>query len=142
MIDNDNRNRDLSEHRLLGTSETGVKLCTADKSLGQADIVDWAIAMIEAEAARLQGNDFSPLNSVLCTQGLALDAMFAKLVREAVEGHAIAYQALGLALWAQSQSRATLVTLVSRAKLRPAAQAHRSRKNLDEQTAANGDSYA
>jgi hypothetical protein len=140
-MNNHSRNRDPSEHCLVRTSETGAKPGTADKSLGQTDPVEWAVALIESETARLRSNGFGGLNTVLGTQGLALDAMFMQLTREAVEGDGIGYQAIGLALRAQSQSRATLVTLVSRAKPRPAAHAYRARKNLDEQTAANGDSH-
>ena len=142
MMDNHSRNRAPSAHRLVATSETGAKLCTADKSLGQTDPVEWAVALIESETARLRGNGFGGLNAVLGTQGLALDAIFMRLTREAVEGHAVGYRALGLALRAQSQSRATLVTLVSRAKPRPPAQAHRSIKNSDDQSAASGNSPA
>jgi hypothetical protein len=128
--------------RLVASSETGARLCTAGKSVAQTDVVEWAIATIESEAARLRGNGFSVLNAVLGTQGLALDAMFTQLTREAVDGNTVRYQSLVLALRAQSQSRISLVTLVSRAKSRPLARARRSRKNFDDQSAANGNSCA
>ena len=101
-------------------------------------IVDRLVAMIELEAARIRGNDLSALNTVLGSQVLALDTIFAELVKKAVKDDIVLYDALRLALKAQSQSRAALNCLVSVA--RPRAFPPRSNKNFDEQTAANGNS--
>ena len=135
----ENHNRSSLGNSAVSASDTGAKP-SAGESVGQADPVEWAIALIESETARLRRNDFTALNEVLGTQGLALDAMFTQLTREPAGGHAAGYQALGLALRAQLRSRVTLVTLVSCAKPRPAAQAHSARKDFDEQSAANADS--
>jgi hypothetical protein len=84
----------------------------------------------------LRGNDFSALNAVLAGQALALDTIFTQLAREAVEDNILVQQVLRLALKAQSQSRATVDSLVSIA--RPRARPRRSQRNFDEQTIADG----
>jgi xanthine/CO dehydrogenase XdhC/CoxF family maturation factor len=89
-------------------------------------------------AARIRGNDLSALYAVLGSQALALDTIFAELVKKAVADDIVLYDALSLALKAQSQSRAALDSLV--AVSRPRALATRPNGNFDEQTAANGNS--
>ena len=102
----------------------------------QTDPVERMIAIIESEAARLRGNDFSALNAVLAAQGLALDTIFTQLAREGAEDNMLVHQLLRLALRAQSQSRTTLGSLRSFTGPRPPRL--RSERNFDEQSDANG----
>ncbi len=123
---------------VVAAIETGEKLRRPQESVAQTDPVERTVAMIESEAARLRGNDFSALNAVLAGQALALDTIFTQLTREAVEDSVLTREVLRLALKAQSQSRTTLDSLVS--FVRPRAPHPRSERNFDEQTAANGKS--
>jgi hypothetical protein len=123
---------------VVAAIETGASFRGPEAGSGQTGPVERLIAIIESEAARLRGNDFSALNSVLAGQALALDTMFAQLARESVEDNVLDHQVMRLALRAQSQSRATLDSLVSVA--RPRAHPKRSQKNFDEQTVANRNS--
>lgn len=125
------------EDRIVAALETGSKFRGSPESSEPTDSVDRLVAMIESEAARIRGNDLSALNTVLGSQVLALDTIFAELVKKAVRDDIVLYDALRLALKAQSQSRAALNCLVSVARPRlPTG----SNKNFAEQTAANGNS--
>jgi hypothetical protein len=126
------------QDRIVAAIEIGAKFRGSLESSQSTDSVDRLVAMIESEAARIRGNDLSALNTVLGSQVLALDTIFAELVKKAVKDDIVLYDALRLALKAQSQSRAALNCLVSVA--RPRAFSQRSNKNFDEQTAANGNS--
>ncbi len=126
------------EDRIVAAIETGTKFRGSLESSQQTDSVDRLVAMIESEAARIRGNDLSALNTVLGSQVLALDTIFAELVKKAVKDDIVLYDALRLALKAQSQSRAALNCLVNVA--RPRTPPPRSNRNFDEQTAANGNS--
>jgi len=130
--------RNRMEDCVVAAIETGAKLRRTEESSAETDPVERTIAMIQSEAARLRGNDFSALNAVLAGQALALDTIFTQLARESVEDNILFRQTLCLALKAQSQSRATLHSLVSFA--RPRAQSRRSERNFDEQIIANGKS--
>jgi predicted secreted protein len=92
---------------VVAAIETGASFRGPEAGSGQTGPVERLIAIIESEAARLRGNDFSALNSVLAGQALALDTMFAQLARESVEDNVLDHQVMRLALRAQSQSRAT-----------------------------------
>ena len=128
-----------SKHRLeesvVAAFETGARVRGPQESETHSDPIERTIAIIESEAARLRGNDFSALNAVLAGQALALDTIFGQLAREAVVRDIIRQETLRLALKAQAQSRATLSTLVTVA--RPRVPSRRSEKNFDEQTIAN-----
>ena len=134
----------MKEHRsrvedsVVAAFETGARLRQSQDGPVQPDPVDRLVGMIESEAARIRGNDLSALNAVLGSQALALDTIFAELAKRAVKDDIVLYDALRLALKAQSQSRAALDSLVTVA--RPRALPRRSNKNFDEQTSANGNS--
>ena len=128
--------RSRLEDCVVAAIETGARLRGPQESSAQTDPVERTIAIVESEAARLRGNDFSALNAVLAGQALALDTIFTQLAREAVEDNILVHQVLRLALKAQSQSRTTLDSLRSFAG--PRARPLRSERNLDEQTIANG----
>ena len=128
------------EDRIVAAIETGTRLRQSQDSFALADPVDRLVGMVESEAARIRGNDLSALNAVLGSQALALDTIFAELAKKAVANDIIFYDALRLALKAQSQSRAALDSLVTVA--RPRSLPQRSSKNFDEQTAANGNSLS
>jgi hypothetical protein len=125
---------------VVAAIETGARLRGPEPNSAQTDPVERTIAIVESEAARLRGNDFSALNAVLAGQALALDTIFTQLVREAVDDNILVREVLRLALRAQSQSRATLHSLVSSA--RPCVRPSRSKGNFDEQTIANGNNPA
>ena len=128
------------EDSVVAAIEAGAKLRGTEDVGARTDPVERIIAIIESEAARLRGNDLSALNAVLAGQALALDTIFAKLAREAVEDDIVRRHTLALALKAQSQSRATLGSLVSFVRPRTAARPRRSKENSDEQTIAGGKS--
>jgi hypothetical protein len=134
-MENDNQPPRHLKDSVVAALETGAKFRGPEASSEQTDPVERLIAIIESEAARLRGNDFSALNSVLAGQALALDTMFAQLARESVENNVLDHQVMRLALRAQSQSRTTLDSLLSVA--RPRAHPKRAQKNFDEQTVAN-----
>ena len=126
------------EDRVVAAIQTGARFRGSLESTEPIDSVDRLVAMIESEAARIRGNDLSALTTVLANQALTLDIIFAELVKRAVKDDTMLYDSLRLGLKAQSQSRAALNCLVSVA--RPRTPPHRSNKNFDEQTAANGNS--
>ena len=128
--------RSRLEDCVVAAIETGARLRGPEPSGAQTDPVERTIAIIESEAARLRGNDFSALNAVLAGQALALDTIFTQLAREAVEDNILTYQVLRLALKAQSQSRTTLDSL--RYVAGPRAPHLRPKRNFDEQTDASG----
>lgn len=136
MMENDGKQRSRLEDCVVAAIETGARLRGPEQSSAQADPVERTIAIIESDAARLRGNDLSALNAVLAGQALALDTIFTQLAREAVEENILARDVLRLALKAQSQSRATLDSLVS--FVGPRARPRRTERNFDEQTIANG----
>ena len=136
MTDTHNQQRSRLEDCVVAAIETGATLRGPEENSAQTDPVERTIAVIQSEAARLRGNDFSALNAVLAGQALALDTIFTQLARGAVKDNILLKQVLCLALKAQSQSRATLDSLVTFA--RPQAQSRRSKRNFDEQTIANG----
>jgi hypothetical protein len=127
----------------VNRSRTALGDCVVPREGGvQTGLFERAIAMIETEAARLRGSGVGALQEILGVQGLALDLIVTQLALEAAESHAAGYQELRLALMAQSQSRVTLVGLLSHARSRPAAPARRAIKDSDDQNAANRDSSA
>ena len=128
--------RSRLEDCVVAAIDTGARLRGPQESSPRTDPVERTIAIIESEAARLRGNDFSALNAVLAGQALALDTIFTQLAREAVEDNILAREVLRLALKAQSQSRSALDSLASFA--RPRVLSRRSERNFDEQTVANG----
>ncbi len=128
--------RSRLEDCVVAAIDTGARLRGPQESTPRTDPVERTIAIIESEAVRLRGNDFSALNAVLASQALALDTIFSQLAREAVEDNILTYDVLRLALKAQSQSRSALDSLASFA--RPRVLSRRSERNFDEQTAANG----
>jgi len=128
------------EDCVVAAIETGAKLRGPEPGGAQTDPVERMIAIIESEAARLRGNDFSALNAVLAAQGLALDTIFTQLAREGAEDNILVHQVFRLALRAQSQSRTTLYSVRSFARPRPPRL--RSKRIFDEQTIANGKSPA
>jgi hypothetical protein len=136
-MDHKNRPHPL-EDRIVAAIQTGAKFRGSLESTEPIDSVDRLVAMIGSEAARIRGNDLSALTTVLANQALALDTIFVELVKRAVKDDIMLYDSLRLGLKAQSQSRAALNCLVSVA--RPRDPASRSKKNFDEQTAANGNS--
>lgn len=128
------------EDRIVAAIRTGAKFRGSLESSEPPDSVDRLVAMIESEAARIRGNDLSALTTVLANQALTLDTIFAELVKRAVKDDIMLYDSMRLGLKAQSQSRAALNCLLSVA--RPRDPVLRSKKNFDEQTAANGNSSA
>jgi hypothetical protein len=138
MTDDHHQQHSRLEDCVVAAIETGDTLRGPDETSAQTDPVERTIAVIRSEAARLRGNDFSALNAVLAGQALALDTIFTQLARRAVRDNILFDQVLRLALKAQSQSRATLDSLVTVA--RPRAQSRRPERNFDEQTIANGKS--
>ena len=139
MMENDSQPRRHLKDSIVAAVETGANFRGPEPGSAQTGPVERLMAIIESEAARLRGHDFSVLNSVLAGQALALDTMFAQLARESVEDNALDHPVMRLALKAQSQSRATLDSLV--AVSRPLAYPKRAHKNFDEQTVANGNSH-
>ena len=121
---------------VVAAIDTGARLRGPEPGGAQTDPVERTIAIIESEAARLRGNDFSALNAVLAGQALALDTIFTQLAKEAVEDNVVGYQLLRLALKAQMQSRTTLDSLRSVAG--PRTPRLHPERNFDEQTIANG----
>jgi hypothetical protein len=115
---------------------------TADSS-ADADIesgfVDRLIATIGMEALRIQAGDLRTVDAVFASQALALDALFTQVLRDALDGDSIDCQPLALALKAQSQSRATLNSLVALKHPRLAARLRRA-SDSTEQTDEKGDS--
>src|SRR5688500_3811419 len=112
-------NHDPASSRLqdsvVAALESGARLRGPEMG-AQTDPVERLIAIVESEAARLRGQDFSVFNEVLAGQALALDTIFAQLAREAAADKTLLRQVMVLALKAQSQSRATLHSLVSFAR--------------------------
>jgi hypothetical protein len=135
-MENDTQPRSHLKDSVVAAFETGARFRGPEPSDAQTGPVERLIAIIESEAARLRGSDFSALNSVLAGQALALDTMFAQLARESVEDNVLDHPVMRLALKAQSQSRATLESLVAVA--RPQPHPKRSQGNFDGQTVANG----
>jgi len=136
MNENHSKARNRLEDCVVAAIDTGARLRGPQESSPRNDPVERTIAIIESEAARLRGNDFSALNAVLASQALALDTIFTQFAREAVEDNILAHHVLRLPLKAQSQSRSALDSLASFA--RPGALSRRSERNFDEQTGANG----
>ncbi len=59
------------EECVVAAIETGARLRGPEPGAAQTDPVERTIAIIESEAARFRGNDFSALNAVLAGQALA-----------------------------------------------------------------------
>jgi hypothetical protein len=113
---------------------------TADSSADtESGFVDRLIATIGMEALRIQAGDLRTVDAVFASQALALDAVFNQVLRDALDGDSIDCQPLALALKAQTQSRATLNSLVVLKHLRLAARLRRATDST-EQTDENGDS--
>jgi hypothetical protein len=121
MTENPNSRRSRLEDCGGAAIETGARLRGPEEEAAPTDPVERTIAIIESEAARLRGNDFSALNAVLAGQALALDTIFTQLARKAIDDNILEHQVLRLALKAQSQSRP-----------------RRSDGNFDEQTIGSG----
>jgi hypothetical protein len=85
----------------------------ADGRTGQRYVVERAAAIIEAEVARLNANDFTALEALCASHVLALDAIFNHAARESARSKTLSNPSIGLALRAQSQCRMTLKTLAS-----------------------------
>ena len=85
----------------------------ADARTGQRYVVERAAAIIEAEVARLNANDFTALEALCASHVLALDAIFNHAARESARSKTLSNPSIGLALRAQSQCRMTLKTLLS-----------------------------
>jgi hypothetical protein len=102
------------------------------------DAIDRTIATIEAESARIQAHDLSAVEAVFASQALALDTLFTQLARGSMYDTNLWPEPLRLALRAQSQSRATLSTLLSLIHPRAAASRTRGAKNSREQSEGSG----
>jgi len=107
-----------------------------------ANAVEQTIATIEAESTRIKAHDLSAVEGVLTSQALALDTLFINLARGSAYDAELWPEPLRLALRAQSQSRATLSSLLSLINPRSAPARARSMKNSNEQTDENGSSRA
>lgn len=141
MTEHHSHQRRYLEDCVVAAIEAGEKLRRPHENGPQTDPVEHTIAMVESEAARLRGNDFSALNAVLGSQALALDTIFTQLLRKAVDQNVLGRDVLRLALKAQSQSRATFNSLVSVARPR-AAQPPRRTIKFGDQTDANGNNLS
>jgi hypothetical protein len=126
--------------------ETGARLrgreAGTNPAQETASAVERTIATIEAESARLKAHDLSAVEAVFASQALALDTLFVNLARGATYDAQLWPDPLRLALKAQSQSRATLSTLLSLINARAPAARPRGTKNPSEQTEQNGTSQA
>lgn len=110
----------------------------ANRQAGETDLVDFLIAMIEAEASGIGAGDFSVADKALAKQGLALDALFFQLAREAAEDIGRGHEPMRLALSAQSQCRRTLFSLASSGGPRSPSRERRDFAKSDEQTIESG----
>jgi hypothetical protein len=129
------------ENCVFAALETGVRLRGRDAGEQPADAVERTIAVIEAEAARIQAHDLSAVEAVLASQALALDTLFVQLARGSAYDRQLWPEPLRLALKAQSQSRATLASLLSLIHSRSALSATPQSQNSREQTVENGNSH-
>jgi hypothetical protein len=102
------------------------------------DAIDRTIATIETESARIQAHDLSAVEAVFASQALALDTLFSQLARGSMYDTKLWPEPLRLALKAQSQSRATLSTLLSLIHPRDGASRTRGSKKSREQSEGNG----
>lgn len=134
------------EECVFAALETGARLrgreATANANGEAADAVEQTIATIEAESTRIKAHDLSAVEGVLTSQALALDALFSNLARGATYDRELWPEPLRLALRAQSQSRATLASLLSLINSRSARARTQPAKNSNEQTGGNGESPA
>ena len=102
------------------------------------DAIDRTIATIETESARIQAHDLGAVEAVFASQALALDTLFTQLARGSMYDTKLWPEPLRLALRAQSQSRATLSTLLSLIHPRAGTARTRDSKNSREQSEGNG----
>jgi hypothetical protein len=134
------------EECVFAALETGARLrgreARASTGGEAANAVDRTIATIEAESARMKAHDLSAMEAVFTSQALALDTLFINLARGATYDAQLWPEPLRLALRAQSQSRATLTSLLSLINARAAAAKREKPRNSDEQTDGNGHSQA
>src|SRR5215510_10099523 len=98
MMENDNQPRRHLQDSIVAAFETGARFRGPEPSNEQTGPIERLIAIVESEAARLRGYDFSALNSVLAGQALALDTMFAQLARESIEDNVLKHPVMRLAL--------------------------------------------
>jgi len=134
------------EDCVFAALETGARLrgheATANAGGEAANAVEQTIATIEAESARIRAHDSRAVEGVLTSQALALDTLFSNLARGSAYDAQLWPEPLRLALKAQSQSRATLSSLLSLINSRSPAARPRGKKNPSEQTEQNGTSQA
>ena len=132
----------VREDCVFAALETNARLRGQDAGAhtgGQAmDAIDRTIATIETESARIQAHDLAAVEAVFASQALALDTLFTQLAQGSMYDTHLWPEPLRLALRAQSQSRATLSTLLSLIHPRAGTPRTRDSKNSREQTEGNG----
>jgi len=112
-----------ADRRLRGSGESSA---TTNGNAAGLDEIDRTVAIIESVSAKIEADDLSALEQVFVSQGLALDVMFTSLAK------CTPYDDIRLALRAQSQSRATLKSLIS-------LKTQRAAKNSSKRTAGNAE---
>src|SRR5262245_19791095 len=79
----------------------------------EADDIARTVAIIDADAKKIEAQDFSAIESALAAQALALDVIFDQFVRRSADGKGLFHPPMHMAFRAQSQCRVTFKNLVA-----------------------------
>jgi hypothetical protein len=104
---------------------------TREATAIEPDDIGRTVAIIDAAAEKIEGGDYSGVESALAAQALALDVIFDQFVRRSAVGENLYQSPMGMAFRAQMQCRVTYKNLM--AVRNPRASQNSSRRTIESE---------
>ncbi len=123
------------ENPIIAALEACAKRRWRGTELGAAttepDDIGRTVAIIDAAAGKIEGGDYSGVESALAAQALSLDVIFDQFVRRSAMGESLFHPPMQMAFRAQAQCRVTFKNLV--ALKNPRASQNSSRRTIESE---------
>jgi len=84
-----------------------------DIAKAEPDDIDRTVAIIDAAAEKIEGGDYTGVESALVAQALSLDVIYDQFVRRSAMGQSLFHPPMQMAFRAQAQCRVTFKNLVA-----------------------------
>jgi hypothetical protein len=105
------------ENPIIAALEACAKRRWRAAELGAAttepDDIGRTVAIIDAAAEKIEGGDYSGVESALAAQALSLDVIFDQFVRRSAMGESLFHDPMQMAFRAQAQCRVTFKNLMA-----------------------------
>jgi len=105
------------ENPIIAALETCAKrrwrAAESDSAKAEPDDIARTVDIIDAAAAKIEGGDYTGVESALAAQALSLDVIFDQFVRRSAMGQSLFHPPMQMAFRAQAQCRVTFKNLMA-----------------------------